>query len=42
MEDNLTVADLLQKKDCPFDYQCRAMDCMECIEIRREGEDDGK
>lgn len=38
MEDKPNVADLLLKKDCPFDYQCKAMDCIECIETRGERE----
>ena len=40
MEDDLNMADLLLKKDCPFDYQCRDMDCMECIENRGDEKSD--
>jgi hypothetical protein len=42
MENENNVAGLLLNKDCPFDYKCRAMDCMECMNIyMEEGNDDG-
>ena len=35
MEQNF--AEPLLNQDCPFDYQCKALDCIECIEIYKEG-----
>lgn len=26
-------AALLHNKDCPYEYKCKAMDCIECMEI---------
>lgn len=37
MENNPNVAALLQNQECPFSYQCMAVDCMDCIEIHRNG-----
>lgn len=28
--------EMLINQDCPFDYQCKALDCIECIEIYKE------
>ena len=36
------MATLLYDRKCPFDYQCEAMDCMECVKMHMEkGETDG-
>ena len=38
-----TLAGLLHDRECPFDYQCVATDCMECVKIHMEkGATDGK
>ena len=28
---NQTMAALLHSRECPFGYQCVAMDCVECV-----------
>lgn len=28
-------SELLMNSDCPYNYQCKAVDCMECVEIHR-------
>lgn len=40
MSDQLST--LLYERECPYDYQCLATDCMECIKMHMEGEKDGK
>ena len=35
------MAGLLLNQECPFDNQCKAIDCMKCIEIHKEGKDHG-
>lgn len=37
------LATLLHGRECPFDFQCLATDCMECVKIHmeKEGEKDG-
>ncbi len=30
---------LLMNGDCPYNYQCKAVDCMECVEIHNEKKD---
>ena len=42
MSNQPTMADLLLNMDCPFGYQCKAVDCMECIEMHMEESEDGK
>ena len=37
MENDQNMAGLLVNKECHFDYQCKALDCIECIEIYKEG-----
>ena len=32
---NESTGNLLMNSDCPYNYQCKAVDCMECIEIHR-------
>ena len=34
MGDKPRIDGLLYDKDCPFGYNCLAVDCMECIELR--------
>lgn len=31
-----TLANLLHERECPYDYQCLATDCMECVKIHME------
>ena len=39
MEQNeQTLAGLLHARECPFDYQCMATDCMECVKMHMEKE----
>lgn len=38
MEQNF--AEPLLNKTCPCEYQCKALDCIECIEIHKEGKND--
>ena len=38
MEQNF--AEPLLKKECPFEYKCKTLDCIECIKIYREGKED--
>ena len=33
-----TLAALLYDRKCPFDYQCKAVDCVECVKIHMEKE----
>ena len=40
MATDSNMAGLLLNQECPFDNQCKANDCMECVEIHREGMDD--
>ena len=40
MADDMNMAGLLFNKECPFDYQCKALDCMECAEMHREEQND--
>ena len=28
---------LLHAHECPFDYQCKAVDCIECVKVHMEG-----
>ena len=40
---NQSLSSLLYKRECPFGYQCKTNDCMECAKIHMEkGETDGK
>ena len=40
---NQTLVTLLHNRECPFDYQCMACDCIECVKMHMEkGETDGK
>ena len=40
---NQTLAALLHGRECPFGYQCKNTDCIECVKIRMEkGSDDGQ
>lgn len=32
---------LFHSGECPYNYQCRAVDCVDCMTIRME-EEDGK
>jgi hypothetical protein len=40
---NERIAQLLLCQECPFDYKCLAMDCMDCVDLYAEGKekDDG-
>lgn len=40
---NELIAKLLLSQECPFGYDCLAMDCMACVNLRLEGKekDDG-
>ena len=38
MENEQNTAELFLKEDCPFGYQCEAVDCMECMNIHIDGE----
>ena len=40
---NQTLVTLLHNRECPFDYQCKAVDCVECVKIHmeKEGAEDG-
>ena len=40
---NERIALLLLSQDCPFGYNCLAMDCMKCVNLYAEGKekDDG-
>lgn len=31
-----TLAALLHDRECPYDYQCMATDCMECVKKHME------
>lgn len=31
------VSALLMNKECPYDYKCKDVDCMECIKVYTEG-----
>lgn len=31
-----SMAEMLINQKCPFGYQCKDVNCMECIEISRE------
>lgn len=42
MANEPNTAGLLLNKDCPYDYQCKAMDCMECIEIYMEDKNENQ
>ena len=33
---NQPLAALLHIRECPFGYQCKATDCIECVKIRME------
>ena len=35
-----TLAALLHNRECPFGYQCKATDCIECVKIRMEKRSD--
>ena len=36
-----STGELLMNRNCPYNFQCKAVDCLECIEIhRREKEED--
>ncbi len=37
-QSNQTLAGLLHERECPFDYQCMATDCMECVKMHMEKE----
>ena len=39
MGNDLNMAGLLLNQECPYDNQCRAIDCMECNEIHKEGKE---
>ena len=43
MENKIQVSELLMKGDCPYNYDCKDPDCMECIKIHSEerGSGDG-
>jgi len=30
------AATMLHKKVCPYEYQCRATDCMECMKLHEK------
>lgn len=36
---NPTVAELLYDKECPYDYKCLSMDCMECMKLHMESKE---
>ena len=38
-QENRGTPGLLYDHDCPFDYKCLAMDCMECMEMHAAMED---
>ena len=44
MENDNSMEILLHAGECPHNYQCRALDCMECMEIYMDkgGAEDGK
>ena len=31
---------LLMNSECPYNYQCKAVDCLDCIEIHRGEKED--
>lgn len=31
---------LLMNAECPYNYQCKAVDCLDCIEIHRGEKED--
>ena len=39
---NEDISSLLHLQQCPFNYQCLSIDCMECAELQQSGscEDD--
>ena len=37
-QSNHTLVTLLYDRECPFDYQCLANDCMECVKMHMEKE----
>ena len=39
MGNDLNMAGLLLNQECPYNNQCKAIDCMECIEIHKEGKE---
>lgn len=38
MENNANVEKLLYDHDCPLDYKCLAVDCLECLNMHMEQE----
>lgn len=38
----MNESELLMKGDCPYNYQCKAVDCMECVEIHHGEKKDGQ
>ena len=42
-QNDQTLVTLLYDRECPFDYQCMANDCIECVKMHMEkGGTDGK
>ena len=39
MGNDLNMAGLLLNQECPYNNQCKAIDCMECIEIHKDVKD---
>ena len=39
--DEHSLVALLYTRECPFDYQCKANDCMECAKMHMEKEEKG-
>ena len=38
----MNESELLMKGDCPYHYQCKAVDCMECMKIYHGEKEDSK
>lgn len=39
MADGQKMEVLFHSGECPYNYQCKAMDCTECMKIHMEDED---
>lgn len=38
---DMNMATLLLNQECPFNNQCKSLDCIECAEIYKEAKEDG-
>ena len=36
MNNSESISSLLHNQDCPFDYNCLAMDCLQCAQMQQE------